>query len=103
MQDLLAKIIAMDEKARKMQDKQKLHKIESEKEIEQLRESIYNDYIERAKIQIDQNIAEDQAAADQELEAYRKSTEQAKADMQARFDECHDEWVKTIVDRVLTQ
>ena len=60
MQDLLKKIIEMDEKAREIEQNAKLEKEKSEQEVEQLREQIYNDFIERAKDRVEKNIAVEQ-------------------------------------------
>ena len=57
MQDLLIKIIKMDEQARKTAEIAKAEKLKSEQEVEALREQIYNDYIKRAKERIEKNIA----------------------------------------------
>ena len=67
MQDLLKKIVEMDVQARKIEESARAEKLKSEEEIEQLKEQIYNDYIERAKSRVEKNIAVDQAHADEKL------------------------------------
>ena len=101
MQDLLKRIIEMDEQARKIEQEAKSEKLKSEAEVEQLREKIYNDYIERAKDRVEKNIAVDQAHADERLAAYREKTENAKQEMQRLYDSEHERWVDEIVSRSL--
>ena len=102
MQDLLAKIIKMDEQARKIEQQAKAEKLESEKEVEALREQIYNDYIKRAKERIEKNTAVDQAQADKKLADYREHVIQAKEAMRKLCDEKKEEWVGVIVNRALS-
>lgn len=102
MQDLLIKIIKMDEQARKTAEIAKAEKLKSEQEVEALREQIYNDYIKRAKERIEKNIAVDQANADQRLADYEKRVEDTKAAMQQLYSDKKEEWVGEIVDRALS-
>ncbi len=101
MQDLLKKIIEMDEQARKIEQQAKSEKEKSEAEVEQLREKIYTDYIERAKERVEKNIAIDKAHAEEKLTAYAEDTAKAKADMGALYEDNKDKWVSEIVGRVL--
>nr|WP_316624266.1 hypothetical protein [uncultured Ruminococcus sp.] len=102
MQDLLIKIIKMDEQARKTAEIAKAEKLKSEQEVEALREQIYNDYIKRAKERIEKNIAVDQANADKRLADYEKRVEDTKTAMQQLYSDKKEEWVGEIVDRALS-
>lgn len=101
MQELLAKIIKMDEKAREMKEKAEQEKINSEQEIEELRQQIYDDYIMRAKERVEKNIAIDKKIAQEDLEKYRREAETVKEEMQRLYDENAGRWIDTIVNRVL--
>ena len=101
MQDLLKKIIEMDEQARKIEQHAKTEKLKSEEEVDRLREQIYNDYITRAKDRIEKNMAVDQQHADEKLAAYREQTASAKQEMQQTYEREHERWVDTIVSRSL--
>ena len=102
MQDLLKKIIEMDEQARKIEQQAKTEKEKSEAEVDQLREKIYTDYIERAKARVEKNIAVDKAHADQKIAEYSEQAAKAKADMAALYENNKEKWVSEIVGRVLT-
>lgn len=101
MQDMLAKIIEMDENARKIKEQAEQDKFNSEREIEEMREQIYRDYIDRAKARIEKNIAVDKKAAQDRLDAYAEKVAQAESEMQRLYDEKGDQWVDEIVGRVL--
>lgn len=101
MQDMLAKIIAMDENARKIKEQAEQDKRNSEREIEELREKIYRDFIDRAKERIEKNIAVDKEYADQQLSDYTKKVESAEEEMQRLYAENGNRWVDEIVSRVL--
>ena len=101
MQDLLKKIIEMDEEARKVEQQAKSEKIKSEEEVEQLREQIYNDYIARAKDRVEKNIAVEEARAQEYVKAYRERIDTAKRDMQTLYAENKEKWVDEFVKRAL--
>ena len=101
MQDLLKKIIEMDEKAREIEQNAKSEKEKSEREVEQLREQIYNDFIERAKDRVEKNIAVEQSRADAKIRDYTERTDSVKAEMQRLSEQNMDNWVDEIVNRAL--
>lgn len=101
MQDMLAKIIAMDENARKIKQQAEQDKINSEREIEELREKIYSDYIERAKKRIETNIAIDRNLTEESLKAYSEKVEKAESDMEQLYADKGEAWADEIVARVL--
>ncbi len=102
MQDLLAKIIEMDEQARKIEQKAKAEKLQSEQEVEAMREQIYNEYIKRAKERIEKNTAVDQALAEERISHYAEQTEEKKQAMRELYDKNKNDWIDAIVSRALS-
>ena len=102
MENLLTKIIEMDEKARKTHKQAEKEKEQSEEEIELLRQQIYDDYIRRARERVEKNIAVDRQRAETEYAAAEKHTDELIAQMRERFAECGDSWVESIVANVLS-
>lgn len=102
MQDLLKKIIEMDEEARRIEQQAKLEKIRSEEEVEKLREQIYNDYISRARDRIEKNTAVQQERADAYLKEYEERAQAARQAMRGLYGENKDKWVDEIVRRSLS-
>ena len=101
MQDLLKKIIEMDEQARKVEQQAKSEKLKSEEEVEKLREQIYNDYIERAKARVEKNISVEENRAKEYLKAYEERIDGAKKEMRDLYREKKDGWFDEIVRRSL--
>ena len=101
MQDLLKRIIEMDEQARKIEQQAKDEKLRSETEVEQLKEQIYNDYIVRAKDRIEKNIAVDRENADKRYAQAKQHHEAMKQEMNRLYNENKDRWVDEIVKRAL--
>ena len=103
MQELLARIIEMDAKARKARESAEREKVSSEQEIEELRQKIYNDYISRAKERVEKAIAVDRHDAQEKYAAYAADVERLKNEMRDSFTANGDRWVKEIVARVTGQ
>ena len=101
MQDLLKRIIEMDEQARKIEQKAKDEKLRSEAEVEQLKEQIYNDYIVRAKDRVEKNIAVDRENADKKYAQAQQHAEEMKQHMNRLYQENKDIWVDEIVKQSL--
>lgn len=101
MQDLLKRIIEMDEQARKIEQQAKDEKLRSETEVEQLKEQIYNDYIVRAKDRIEKNIAVDRENADKKYAQAQQHNEAMKQEMNRLYTQNKDSWVDEIVKRSL--
>ena len=101
MENLLSKIIEMDEKARKIRKQAEKDKERSEDEIELLRQQIYDDYIRRARERIEKNIAVDRQQAEEEYAAAKKHADELIARMRQQYAECGDRWVEEIVGNVL--
>jgi len=101
MENLLTKIIEMDEKARKTRKQAEKEKVQSEEEIELLRQQIYDDYIRRARERVEKNIAVDRQQAESDYAAAEQHTEELIRQMQERYAAYGDSWVDTIVKNVL--
>lgn len=102
MQDLLKRIIKMDEQARKIEQQAKDEKIKSEAEVEQLKEQIYNDYIVRAKDRVEKNIAVDRENAEKRYAQAKQHQQDMKQEMNRLYEQNKDSWVDEIVKRALS-
>ena len=67
MEDMIARIVEMDKKAREMTDEAVKNKLDYEQRIIQTKEKIKNDYLERAKQRIEVNRQSAQKKADDQL------------------------------------
>lgn len=101
MDDMLSKIVNMDEKVRMENKQAEQTKADSFKVIAKKKDAIYNDYISRARERIKKNeIAEREAAEKtwQELEAKQKVFLDGLDELYANNGE---KWVETIVQNVI--
>ncbi len=101
MQDMLKKIIEMDEQARLVKEKAQLEKAATEKEIIETKKRIYDDYIERAKERVNKNLEVDRANAQKEWELTKAKHHSTMVQLDAMYAENCDKWVDEIVSNVL--
>ncbi len=101
MQDMLKKIIEMDEQARQVKEQAKKEKAATEQEIIEIKQKIYDDYITRAKDRVRKNLEIDKANADKEWEATQEKHKSISQKLDSTFEENHDNWVDSIVSRVI--
>ncbi len=101
MEDMLSKIVEMDEKARALTEEADREKAMSEQDIAKAKEAVYNQYIEKARKRIAQNeITERRAAADRLNTAMQKLRESRERLEKNYSDNC-DKWVDEIVSQVI--
>ena len=101
MQELLAKIIETDAKARRIKEQAEHDKLSSEAEIEELRQKIYDDYIARAKDRVEKNISIDRHNAEEEYAEKLAEAQRIKDAMQQTYAQHRQEWIDGIVSRVI--
>lgn len=101
MQDMLKKIIEMDEQARLVKEQANKEKIATEKEIIETKKRIYDDYIERAKERVRKNLEVDKANCEKSWEATSKKHGSIISELEATDKENHNMWVNEIVSRVI--
>lgn len=101
MQDMLKKIIEMDEQARLVKEKAIQEKAATENEIIETKQKIYDDYIERAKDRVKKNLDVDRNNAEKEWQITKAKYEQAYSNLEKLDEENHDIWVEQIVSRVI--
>ncbi len=101
MQDMLKKIIEMDEQARLVKEKAKLEKAAAEKEIIETKQKIHDNYIERAKDRVEKNLAVDKANAQKLWEGTEAKNSQMLKELDKLYQENCDKWVDEIVTSVI--
>lgn len=101
MQDMLKKIIEMDEQARLVKEKAEKEKAATQQEIIKTKQQIYDDYINRAKERVEKNLAADKAQAEKNWEITKAKHKAALTELESKDRENHDKWVNEIFDRVI--
>ena len=100
MQDMLKRIIEMDEQARLVKEQAKKEKAATEQEIIETKKKIYDEYIERAKDRVRKNFEVDKANAEKEWEIKKAQHQVLSDNLDKMYSENHDLWVEQIVTRV---
>ncbi len=101
MEDMIAKIVEMDKKARELNDKAQKTKIDYEHNIVLTKEKIKTDYLERAKKRIAINQQTAQKRADEKLSAIHQKNQAIARRLEECYEQNGDKWVAEIVGRVL--
>ncbi|HIQ80526.1 MAG TPA: hypothetical protein IAD32_04485 [Candidatus Scatavimonas merdigallinarum] len=101
MQDMIAKIVEMDEKARELTAQAQREKATSEQDIVKAKEKIYNDFIERARQRIKINEKTERKIAQDRLENTALAQEECLQAMEALYQQNGDRWIEEIVKQVL--
>lgn len=103
MEDMIARIVEMDKKARDMTKQAQQSKLDYENQIIAKRESIKTDFLERAK----KRIAINQETAQKKADITRQQAETRNRaiieKMESDYQQHGDTWVDMIVNRVLTE
>ncbi len=103
MEDMIARIVEMDKKARDMTEQAQRSKLDYENQVIAKRESIKNDFLERAKKRIAINQEAAQKKADATLQQAERRNSAIIQKMESDYALHGDTWVDTIVERVLME
>lgn len=101
MEDMLSKIVNMDEKVRVETKQAEQRKADSFKKIAQKRDAIYNDYISRARERIKKNAKAEQDAADEKLKQMELEKEACLERLDKLYKENGKQWIESIVENVI--
>ncbi|MDP4120233.1 MAG: hypothetical protein Q8876_04150 [Bacillota bacterium] len=103
MQDMIAKIVEMDEKARELTENAQQDKINIQKEIEVAKKKIYDDYIARAQERIKKNIETEKHIAAEKWNEIEKKNAEILQSLDESYKKNADIWADEIVKRVLAK
>ena len=101
MQDMIKKIVDMDEKAQEITEEAKRSKALSAQEIAETKERIRENYLARARKRIELNRIQEKNQARQILADAEKKSEVQLIKMQELYRQQGGNWVDAIVGRVI--
>lgn len=101
MQDMLSKIVNMDEKVRIQNKQAEQRKADSLRMINKKKDDIYNDYISRARERIKKNAKAEKEAADKKWQKLEAKQKESLAMLDESFKKNGDTWVNDIVENVI--
>lgn len=101
MEEMIARIVEMDKKAREMTDEAVKNKLDYEQRIIQTKEKIKNDYLERAKQRIEVNRQSAQKKADDQLRLIMKKNSAVVQRLEESCAQNSERWADEIFARVV--
>lgn len=101
MENMIKRIIDMDQKAREITESAQKEKLESEKEIAEKAKQLRADYLERARRRIQVNDETERALAEEEWRKRQAVYAAQRQRLEDTYAAKADEWADTIVRRVL--
>ena len=101
MDDMLSKIVNMDEKVRMENKQAEQTKADSFKVIAKKKDAIYNDYISRARERIKKNEIAEREAAEKKWLALEVKQKVFLDGLDELYAENGEKWVETIVQNVI--
>ncbi len=101
MQDMVKQIVDMDRKAREITDAAQLDKINSEKEVQEKRVEIREQYLAKARARIALNEPQERAAAEAAWEKFQQHNEEVSRRLDELARDKKEEWIRTIAARVI--
>lgn len=102
MQDMISKIIEMDEKARTLNDEVLKSKLDYEQEIAAAKQNIIKDYLERARKRVQINAQSERDEAEKTLAETREAHAKIEKKLDELYDSSCDRWVEEIFKRVVS-
>ncbi|MGN0558118.1 MAG: hypothetical protein ACI4IS_01560 [Acutalibacteraceae bacterium] len=101
MEDMLKKIVEMDEKARELKIKAQQDKAASVEKVEKARKELYEGYLEKARERAKKNAEAEQQHADREWEETKKQYDKISSALEAEYAKNCDRWVNEIFENVI--
>lgn len=101
MQDLIKKIVNMDEKAQEITEDARRRKAHLAQEIAEKKDQLREDYLAKARKRIEFNRAEEKKRASQLLTAAAEKHQAQLDHMDSLYAQKGDQWVDAIVGRVI--
>lgn len=101
MEDMISRIIELDKEAKESLTKAKQMKIDSEQKISDIKKQKRDEYIERARADIKTLEKEEKVKAIVRLKVIENSYKKKYNRIEKIYEENKDNWINTIVDRVI--
>lgn len=101
MQDMISKIIKMDEEARKITDEVKSNIEKSDQEVIDYKKKIQVEYLDRARKRIEKNRVNEQNQSDEMLDKIKEKNKNLMSKMEEERNLNFNKWVEEVVQRTV--
>lgn len=102
MDEVISKILQMDETARKMDEEAQAERIASHEEVMKKRSEVYDEYLEHAKAHVEQYKAAERKANDALWKKTEKHYDDVSKELDRKFSDNKNKWIDEIVNGVLS-
>lgn len=103
MEDMIAKIVDMDKKARSLNSEMQKSKVNCDQEISEIREKIREEYLEQARERIEMNREIENKNTDIAFEEIKGKYSKISDNIDSIYKKNFENWVDTIVKRVIEE
>lgn len=101
MQDMIAQIVDMDQKAQSITEEAQREKVKTEQEMVQKREQIREEYLSRARKRIKINEVTERKNAQEQMDSAKQRFDAVAKELDQLYTEKGDQWVSDLVNRVI--
>lgn len=101
MKNMIEQIVEMDQQAQQITADAQRRKVQSGQEIQQLREKIQEEYLQRARKRLKTNEEIEREAAKTAFLQVEARYQKISSDMETLYESKKDEWADAIVKRVI--
>ena len=101
MEDMLSRIVNMDEKVRLETQQAQQNKADTFKSISEKKDAIYNEYISNAREEIEKTYQLETKVAEERLRTVQDKQKECLAVMEKMYQQNAEKWVDEIVERVI--
>ena len=102
MDEVISKILQMDEEARKLDEEAQAEKIASHADVLKKRKEVYDEYLESAKTHIEEYKAVEKKASEKAWKKTAKYYDSVSRTLEKKFRDNKEKWVEEIVNGVLS-
>ena len=102
MDDVINKILQMDEEARKLDEEAQAERIASREEVMKKRKEVYDDYLKSAKEHIESYKAAEKKTSEAGWKKTEKYYDNVSRTLEKKFRDNKEKWVSEIVSGVLS-
>lgn len=101
MQEILNRILEMDENARKKIDDVRKQQKNTKAEVLQLKNQVFNNYLEKAKAKVSETNEKKLKTAEKDFQKTLEQKEKIISELDLLFNKNKDKWVENIYNNVL--
>lgn len=101
MEDMIRRIVEMDQEARRITEQAQAAKLSSTAAIEKKKQKLRDEYLAQARVQVEQNNETEQHAADLEWQMIQQQYAERTKMLDEKFSENREKWIDELFARTV--